>query len=1017
MNRNSKLLRKSLAVAGAVTLSLSMCSPVFAADAAGAADKGELKITSVTYGNSDTSTGKASTVQSVTYTLNGKEYTKTAADGNVLTLVVDGAQEEISEGSSYTVADSESVTVKETKVYKSGKGCPPWDMMKPNAKWAQYNFRQALLVNDGKIVDDASVTEAITGGSYDASKADGVTVTSNGSHFNGIYLTGNTKYSINKSTLKAVGDGGDDFSGWGAAVMADGTTSVDINDTYIDTAGTIRTAVWVGDQSKTTVNNSVIYAQETKDDYQTYSNLVASMMKRVPFALGMEGTIRATNVLGAGQAIYNDSMIVSTGWGALSTDSGTAYSKTGTYALTVKDSVSGIGTVEVAQAAKKYTATKEVNGVTYGFTVGGSGYVTYADSGVWNKYSNVKFYSPDYVQILASGEASSEYENSYMYSDRIAFMTQQAGGGTLTLKDSTVDTTDALMQIKSGAANTGYSHLVVDGTKVNFADGEDASKRTEDGILVELVESDDAGNPGVTSYTINDNGENAEATGSEITDSTAEFKNGTYTGDIWNSIYNNRQALDVSLENAKLEGTVSSSVAVHVDPDTGEKVENGTVLYAYTGSEKEDTADYLAEKGGTTGDYKTIGSFSHTAHKTLNNPVNLTVDEKSEWTVTGDSYLNTLNLASTNCITAAEPETVYTTALTVGDEAYAYGTYTFENENVTVVVEESDVVIPDTGIAAEGQTFNNVGYTFYAKNEDGTNNSKAVEVKTHNDPAGTVNFTVAVEEGYEIADIKAVNGTIEKTDDGYVLTATAENPMDKVEVTITVKAASEDVQIADGLANEPAADGNWYYYKDGKVATDVTTVINNKNGWWYVKNGKVDFSYNGIKNNENGWWKIVNGKVDFSYTGVTNNENGWWYVKDGKVDFDYNGIKNNQNGWWKIVNGKVDFDYTGISNNENGWWKIVNGKVDFTYTGVSNNENGWWRVENGQVNFNYNGLANNENGWWKITNGKVDFDYNGVETNANGTWVVKNGKVDFSYSGKVKVNGKTYRVENGKVKM
>ena len=124
--------------------------------------------------------------------------------------------------------------------------------------------------------------------------------------------------------------------------MADQNTDVTINDSYINTAGTIRTAIWVGDSSKTTVNNSVIYAQETNDDYSTYSELVPSMMKRVPFALGMEGTIRATNVLGAGQAIYNNSMIISTGWGALSTDSGTSYNNTSTYALQVNNSVSGI---------------------------------------------------------------------------------------------------------------------------------------------------------------------------------------------------------------------------------------------------------------------------------------------------------------------------------------------------------------------------------------------------------------------------------------------------------------------------------------------------------------------------------------------------------------------------------------------------------------------------------------------------------------------------------------------------
>ena len=124
----------------------------------------------------------------------------------------------------------------------------------------------------------------------------------------------------------------------------------------------------------------------------------------------------------------------------------------------------------------------------------------------------------------------------------------------------------------------------------------------------------------------------------------------------------------------RLTGTVSSSVAVHIDPETGDVVENGTVLQAYTGSESGNHANYLADDGtGTTGDYMTIGSFSHTAHKTINNPVNLDVDKDSTWTVTGDSYLNTLDMAAEDCITAANPETVYTTALTVGDVAYEYG--------------------------------------------------------------------------------------------------------------------------------------------------------------------------------------------------------------------------------------------------------------------------------------------------------------------------------------------------------
>ena len=240
-----------------------------------------------------------------------------------------------------------------------------------------------------------------------------------------------------------------------------------------------------------------------------------------------------------------------------------------------------------------------------------------------------------------------------------------------------------------------------------------------------------------------------------------------------------------------------------------------------------------------------------------------------------------------------------------------------------------------------------------------------------------------------------------------------------------------------GLSNEVEKDGNMYYYRDGEVAEDVNTIVNNRDGWYYVRNGKVDFNFTGLSNNKNGWWYVVNGKVDFSYTGVTNNRNGWWRVENGKVNFNYNGIANNQNGWWYIVNGRVDFTANTIANNENGWWKITNGKVNFGYTGVANNqngwwyvcngkvdftantiannENGWWKITNGKVNFSYTGVANNQNGWWRVENGKVNFNFNGLANNANGWWYIRGGKVDFGYNGSVRHNGNNYKIVNGKV--
>ncbi len=243
-----------------------------------------------------------------------------------------------------------------------------------------------------------------------------------------------------------------------------------------------------------------------------------------------------------------------------------------------------------------------------------------------------------------------------------------------------------------------------------------------------------------------------------------------------------------------------------------------------------------------------------------------------------------------------------------------------------------------------------------------------------------------------------------------------------------------------GLANEAAANGNWYYYIDGQVATGVTTVAQNANGWWYVKNGKVAFDYTGFAENDYGWWYIVNGQVDFSAnsviygrvngvkawwhvvngeavfdTTVAQNENGWWYIVNGKVNFKYNGPAQNEYGWWYINGGLVNFNFTGLVQNEYGWWYVRNGQIDFNCNSVVQNQYGWWCVKNGQIDFGFTGLAANENGWWYIENGKVNFNFTGLAQNEYGWWYVKNGQIDFSHTGYVTWYGTTYKVQNGKV--
>ena len=717
----------------------------------------KLEIISTSLINDYNISGQASTATAAAIKIDGKEENVKAEEGKVLVLVVDGVQKDLLPGKSYDVNENyEFAAVKPARI--GGPSSAPWVPATEEEK-ATYYFREALYVNEGKIVDESSVKSVIVGGTYDENGADGITINAGGGHFNGILIDNGSKYTIKNAKFYAHGDGADDLSGWGACLMADNKSELTLEDSYIETAGATRCSIYADNTSIVNVKNTVIYTQETPDTYQEYQDLVPAMMKRVPFALGMDGTVRSLNVMADGQGRFDNCIVVSTSWGTLSTDSGTAYDICGTYALNAKNTFSGIGSLEIAQEGKEYTAVKEMNGVKYGFTVGGSGYVTYADSGVHNRYENVEFYSPDFIQIMGSGNTGSSYIDSYLNAGHTAFMTQQTGGGTFDFTNTTIDTVDSFIQIKSGAANTGFSNVIVDNCKINFSG---TSTRAKDGILVELVESDDAGNPGILTYTINDHPELAVATNSSVKDSSATLKNGSYTGDIYNNIYNYKQALNVTFENAQYTGTISASTAIHVDLE-GKLVPNGTVLNAYMGSKEYDHCDYRAAKGGFKGDSKLIGRFQHTATPMLNNYINVVL-KNSKWTVTGNGYINALTADALTDISAASPVTVTVKALTIAGKAYADGSYT--EGNVTIVVDSTAIEVIDNGVADAGQTYGNVKYQFIVKTEAGEFDSKAIVVKRQNYVDGNLYYKLTPAEGVTIVKVEAEKSTVSKNTAG-----------------------------------------------------------------------------------------------------------------------------------------------------------------------------------------------------------------------------------------------------------
>lgn len=797
---------RMLAIVLAATMSISQGAvPALAAEVTNIAAEPNLlsakaktktvKITGVKYGKGyvptkatkdDTinSPSASSNIQAVTFRYSdGSTETVKATNDGVLTLVVDGVQKDILDYvESGKAIDPGKVIVYETEVKASDEYTEFAKFGNMAGNNAQYTNRAALRVDNGKVVATQTMPELLKTSTYDGSGIKGGSLISDGAFFNGIRVSGEnaakSQFTIDQLSMEFNGDGANDFKGAAAGVLAEGAATVEIKDSVIMTEGVVRTAAAAQENGVLKINNSVIYTEESSDTQAEYDALVVPMMKRTPFALGLEGVVRATNILGSAQGIYKDSLIVSSGWGVLSTDSGSGHAATNAYALDVENVTAAIGAVEVAKSGKKYDAKKKVNGVTYGLTAGGSGYVAYADAGVWDKFNNVNFISGDYVQIMASSTSSAFYTNSTLEAGRIAVMTQQNNGGTISIKDSKVKAEDTVVQIKSGAANDGYTDVVLDHADITLG-----TAHKWGGTLVELVESDDAGNPGNTFYEVQDNGDKAQPVADKLPDSNATLKNGTYTGNIWNNIYNKYEALNVTLDAATVNGTISSSYGYHLNDD-GTRMANGTKLNACT------SGDY---RKSNLKDYTKIGAQYNVANKQINNPVNVSLKNGSTWNVAladgtnGEAaacHVNNLTVEKGCKIEAAVPVTIY-----VYGEQKIDGTVganvKIEKGKITVLDEVED------GIAATSHFYdeNNTQIKFLVKDEEGNLCKKAVSVKVM--AFAYVRFNASANDGYEIVKKEVSNNaalTLNTDDAQYPdKIDNKEGNKDEVTVTITVK--------------------------------------------------------------------------------------------------------------------------------------------------------------------------------------------------------------------------------------
>jgi hypothetical protein len=588
-------MKKTLAIMLALTMYLGLSVTAFASGEAAVVINGDVLTETL-----DCGANAVVDVQSV----------PTATEGFV-TLTVDGVERDLLPG---TYEGHVVFTVTESNLVEYSKGN------------MTHEFRQAVYVDETGLVEAKSVLEAVIGGSVTSQAAKGITVTSQGNEFNGVYVSGG-EYVVRDSVFDFVGDGGNDFAGFGSAIMATGEdTRLLVEDTTVSTKGVVRTTLTPSNGANVIVKNSTFSAENgvLPEDYIPSTTL--GYMKSVPWMLGLSGNNRATNMLGSDtQETFINSTVSAEGWGVLSVDDCSGVKLTGINSTFFTTGEAGYGCYGIGNAIDRFYGA-EFDVATYAAIITGGGSVYFGDS----TSENIAALNEELDLRLTDEEmAAIEPKGSHLKTGGSAIMIFDNSGGSAEIGGSTViEAGRAVFLTRSGVAT-----IAVDGA-------EGASLNSDIGIILQMIDLDKADRvnvdvDGVTYSTYpgpwtepyaayedieaSASGEPTEASNRDVV---ASFANIDLEGDFYNGTTGAsvQQNLQLTLDNATVTGVISASFAQH------KKAE----LYPE--------------------DWQCIGVVENTVYPAVNNGVLLTLTNGAVWNVTGDSYITALTVDNTAVI-------------------------------------------------------------------------------------------------------------------------------------------------------------------------------------------------------------------------------------------------------------------------------------------------------------------------------------------------------------------------------
>lgn len=560
------------------------------------------------------------------------------------------------------------------------------------------DYRTALYVDEAGVRDEYSVTEAVSGGSFDGERAQNVSITGGSDTFSALVVEG-VPYTLSGADIdlnsQSAGGHTNDFTGLGAAVSAYGEgTVLTIENSDIETGGVVKPALYISGGADVIVRNSRLAALGG-EVYGTYlSNANQTGMIGAPWHLGINnarGNSRCINLMGKGTTeTVIDSEVYAAGWGALSVDDG-SYMRMDVVNSTV-DVDEGYGAFAIAQITENYYGVDMNAGVLDFIMMGGHvniGSYTGGDE-IDIRRMQVKgdgegidtYYAEEGDELVAtvSSEAvpAGETVRSTISSERFGFemhsMMLNDTVNTITLKEGTaLETGEAAFIVKSG-----FADITIDDASVTVGE----SPYTGERVLLQLMDNDD-GFCGLTNFQYSTFGEyfwEPDGWSFEFADTidTDDFdlqgsagydvrdygdvacksldpwwtnltlENTAIEGDVWNSTgywTQGGSALSVTIgEGARLTGVISSGAYQHY----AKTYEVGLYgFYGASGSDSvplEENAWYNSENSGSWENAKYISVVANTPYYYGANDTAVTVSDGGVWDVTGACLLTELRV-------------------------------------------------------------------------------------------------------------------------------------------------------------------------------------------------------------------------------------------------------------------------------------------------------------------------------------------------------------------------------------